>query len=71
MAALKAKDSKTISLTLTPTRLAAERFGHRWWAAMQFRGWMALSISAAIALSYAATVVPMRIGARAFRELEV
>ncbi len=49
----------------------AERYGHRWRAAIQFRAWMALSISAAIGLSYAATVVPMRLGAKAFRELEV
>jgi ABC-2 type transport system permease protein len=37
---------------------------------LEFRHWMAVSIAAAVAIGYAATMIPMRLGTRAFRELE-
>lgn len=51
--------------------LEVERHGGAILSDWEFRAWMALSIAGAIALGYAATVVPMQIGLRAFRKLEV
>ncbi len=50
--------------------LEAERHGVTFATEREFRFWMALSIAGSVAIGYAAAVVPMRIGARAFRELE-
>ena len=40
------------------------------WTESEFRAWLALSVGVAVAIGYAATIVPMKIGTRAFRELE-
>ncbi|MBI3462263.1 MAG: hypothetical protein HY000_04265 [Planctomycetes bacterium] len=50
--------------------LEAERTGTKIWTELEFRSWMSVSIAASVAIGYAAMVVPMRIGTRAFRELE-
>jgi ABC-2 type transport system permease protein len=51
--------------------LEAERQGATFWSDPVYRLWMGVSIAAAVAIGYAATVIPLRIGAKAFRELEV
>jgi ABC-2 type transport system permease protein len=51
--------------------LESQRHGIAIWTEAEFRAWLALSVGISVAIGYAATVVPMKIGARAFRELEV
>jgi ABC-2 type transport system permease protein len=51
--------------------LESQRRGVPMLTELQFQSWMGVSIAASVAIGYAATVVPLRIGARAFRELEV
>jgi ABC-2 type transport system permease protein len=40
------------------------------WTQNEFRAWLALSVALSVAIGYAATAVPMKIGTKAFRELE-
>lgn len=51
--------------------LESQRRGVAMWTEAEFRAWLALSVGVSVAIGYAATVVPMKIGAKAFRELEV
>jgi ABC-2 type transport system permease protein len=51
--------------------LESQRHGIVIWTEAEFRAWLALSVGVSVAIGYAATIVPMKIGARAFRELEV
>ncbi len=50
--------------------LDSQRQGLVIWTEAEFRSWLAVSVALAVAIGYAATVIPMKIGARAFRELE-
>jgi ABC-2 type transport system permease protein len=51
--------------------LESQRHGVVIWTEAEFRAWLALSVGISVAIGYAATVVPMKIGAKAFRELEM
>jgi ABC-2 type transport system permease protein len=51
--------------------LESQRHGLAIWTEAEYRAWLALSVGVSVAIGYAATVVPMKIGARAFRELEI
>ena len=50
--------------------LESQRSGFAIWTKAEFHAWLALSVGTAVAIGYAATVVPMRLGTKAFRELE-
>jgi ABC-2 type transport system permease protein len=51
--------------------LESQRHGVAIWTEAEFRAWLALSIGVSVAIGYAATIVPMKLGAKAFRELEM
>ncbi len=50
--------------------LDSQRTSFLIWTENEFRAWLAFCVALAVAIGYAATVVPMKIGTRAFRELE-
>ena len=50
--------------------LETHRTSFLMWTEAEFRAWLALSVGVSVAIGYAATIVPMKIGTRAFRELE-
>jgi ABC-2 type transport system permease protein len=50
--------------------LESRQQGYTIWTEAEFRAWLALCVALAVSIGYAATIVPMKIGTRAFRELE-